>query len=137
MTILFAGRGLRRAVRLFVALLPATVLIAPARAETVEQLDWLSQMADRPASGLQLASDQAARGELLDALATLERVLTTHPEAKEAQLRHAGLLCRVDDREGAAAEFSRLKEREFEKKAWHEAKASCAANGGGGRQGPQ
>ena len=111
--------------------------IASARAETVEQLDWLSQMAGQPASGLKLASDQAARGELLDALATLERVLTAHPEAKEAQLRHASLLCRVDDREGAAAEFSRLKKRDFGKQAWAEATASCTASGGVGRQGPQ
>lgn len=124
---------LRLALYTFAICIP--LWIAPARAETIEQLDWLSQMAGRPGSGLQLASDQAARGELLDALATLERVLTTHPEAKEAQLRHASLLCRVDDREGAGAEFSRLKERDFGKRDWIEARAACGASSGGGRQG--
>ena len=109
--------------------------IAPASAETVEKLDWLSQMAGQPALGLQLASDQAGRGELLEALGTLERLLATHPEAQEAQLRHANLLCRVDDREGAAAEFSRLKERDFRKQAWTEAKAPCTSSGGKGRPG--
>lgn len=109
--------------------------IASAHAETVEQLDMLSQMAAQPVSALQLASEQAGRGELLEALGTLERLLSTHPEAQQAQLRHASLLCRVDDREGAAAEFSRLKERDFRKQAWAEANAPCALRGGSRRPG--
>ena len=100
---------------------------APLRAETPEELDQLARASETPDTGLQLARQQAAAGEYLPALATLERVLFVKPKAKSARLLHAMLLCRIDDPQGAEAEFSRLKKGDYKKPEWREAKEACPA----------
>ena len=49
-----------------------------------------------------MAQSQVSAGALLEAIATLDRVLATDPKHKLAKLLRASLLCRVDDRSGAA-----------------------------------
>jgi hypothetical protein len=104
-------------------------------AETPEQLDGLVSPTTEVRQGMDLARVQAMRGELLEALASLERVLTRHPEAKEAQLLHASLRCRVDDGPGAQAEFARLNPKQFPKNAWTEATSVCTVPVAGSRRG--
>ena len=97
------------------------------RAETVEELVSLTYPATDANNGLAQAREQIGRGELIEAMATLERLLIYHPGSKEAQLLHASLLCRVDDPEGAGVEFGRLRRKDFRRPQWDEARAPCNA----------
>ena len=107
--------------------LPNHALAAPlpAAAQSLDELDGLVQASAKPADGLKLARSQADAGALLDALATLERVLAVDPKHKQARLLHASLLCRVDDGPGAAFEFGRLKSGSYKKAEWAAANAPC------------
>lgn len=63
----------------------------------------------------------------MGALATLERILISHPESDAALLLHASLLCRLDDRTGSLIEFDYLRGRNVPEAAWTEAAAPCEA----------
>jgi hypothetical protein len=102
------------------------LLPSPVRADELSDLDLLSRATDDSRSGLAMARDQIGNGDLSGALATLERLQINHPETDEAQLLHASLLCRLDDRSGAASEFAELRKREFSDRAWKDANAPCA-----------
>src|SRR5688572_21194691 len=86
----------------------------PSSAETLEELDALSDLSANEEAGIAAASEQAGRGEYLEALATLERVLAVHPKSRAARLIHAIYLCRVDDRRGGLVEIDRLKEKHYD-----------------------
>lgn len=103
----------------------------PARAETPAQLDALSKATDQPAPGIALARKQIASGDLLDALATLERVILNHPENEEARLLHAGVTCSIDDKRGALVELDMLRNREFSDSLWQNATSDCSQQRGG------
>lgn len=105
----------------------STVLPQSVTAQSLEALDQLVLAGAKSADGVTLARSQAGSGALLDALATLERVLLTDPGNKPARLLHATILCRIDDRDGAAAEFAKLKSKDFKKPEWAAARAACAA----------
>lgn len=105
----------------------STVLPQSVTAQSLEALDQLVLVGAKSADGVTLARSQAGSGALLDALATLERVLLTDPANKPARLLHASILCRIDDRDGAAAEFAKLKSKDFKKPEWAAARAACAA----------
>lgn len=117
--------GWNSAVFAFIA--AAAILPQSATAQSLEALDQLVSASAKPAGGLALARSQAGSGALLDALATLERVLLTDPANKPARLLHASILCRIDDRDGAAAEFAKLRSKDFKKPEWAAARAACAA----------
>ena len=119
------------------ALLAALMLPQPAVAQSLEELDRLVQASVKPADGLALARSQASSGALLDALATLDRVLAVEPKHKQARLLHATLLCRIDDRDGAAVEFSRLRSKDYKKAEWNAALAPCATAASTGQGGIQ
>ena len=89
------------------------------------ELDRLALASVEPAAGLTLAREEAAAGDLLAALATLERVLFVTPGADEARLLHLSLLCRLDDRGGAQAELAELAGRDLPDAAWAEVEAAC------------
>ena len=120
---------------IFAGLLAALVLAQPASAQSLEDLDQLVQGSVKPADGLALARAQVGSGGLLDALATLERVLTVEPKHKQARLLHASLLCRIDDRDGAAAEFARLRSKDYKKAEWSAALMPCATTAATGQGG--
>ena len=82
----------------------------PVHAETLEELDALSDRSAAEQSGIALAQEQASRGEWLEALATLERGLAEHPKSSAARLLHALYLCNVDDRMGGTVEYRKLRE---------------------------
>lgn len=106
------------------ALLPLTS--SPLNAETLEELDALSDLSTDEAAGTAAARDMAQRGEYLDALATLERVLAVHPTSADALLMHAVYLCEIDDSQGGLLEISRLNERNYGAQMLNEARAMCA-----------
>ena len=110
-----------------------SLLSTPLRAEMqngvqsdeASELDALSRASDDTKGGLALAREQTAGGDLTGAMATVERLLINHPDSDEAQLLHASLLCRLDDRSGAQSEFSALRKRDFRGQAWKDANAPC------------
>ncbi len=103
-----------------------SLLSSPVHADDIGDLDQLSRATDDAKAGLALARDQIVIGDLSGAMATLERLMINHPEADEAQLLHASLLCRLDDRTGGSSEFSALRKRDFRGQAWKDANAPCA-----------
>lgn len=103
------------------------MLAAPALAETPEDLERELAASETAQGALALARQQAADGQLLEALASAERARFFDPKHKQARLFHAQLLCRLDDPQGAAVEWNRLKKGDYKKPAWREAKAACPA----------
>ncbi|WP_284124969.1 hypothetical protein [Parerythrobacter aestuarii] len=112
-------------------LLGAAVAMVPLQAETLEELDAISDISANEEAGIQAARDQADRGELLDALATLERVLAEYPKSREARLIHAIYLCRIDDVQGGLVEIGKLKTKDYGKDLLAEARAMCRQGQGG------
>ncbi len=114
-----------RAARLLLIAALFTPLGIPAWAETPTELEALSRATDSSAGGLALARNQITSGDLLDALATLERLIVNDPTDDQARLLHAGILCRVDDRQGSLIEFDKLRGHKFTTAQWSEATAPC------------
>ena len=105
--------------------LPTGTLLA----ETLAELDALSDAAQDERGAISAAQDLAADGAYLEALATLERMLAVHPKSPEGRLLHALYLCRVDDQRGGQVEIGKLKDREFGSQTLADARAACAAGG--------
>ena len=110
----------------FLALAGSALAVSPVRAETPAELDALARATVQPGTGIALAREQIGSGDLLDALATLERVILNHPGNEEARLLHAGVMCRIDDRRGALVELDILRNRDFSESLWNEATAPCS-----------
>ncbi len=113
------------------ALLLAGALICtpaptPAQADTLDQLDALSDAAADEGGGIALAREQAQRGAYLEALSTLERVLGTFPRSSEALLTHAIYLCEIDDRQGGRIELQLLRERDYDARQLSDARDICS-----------
>jgi len=98
-----------------------------AGAESLAELDALSDQSADEDAGIAFAREQAKRGEYLEALATLERVLATHPKSHEARLIHAVYLCEIDDVQGGLVELGKLKKKTYGKELLAEARAMCEA----------
>lgn len=103
---------------------------APLAAQTVEALDRIVDASAKPGDGLAMAQSQVSSGALLEAIATLDRVLASDPKHKSAKLLRASLLCRVDDRSGAAVAFTRIKEKDYKKADWAAALEPCKGKTG-------
>jgi hypothetical protein len=110
------------AATVFLAASPAH---ASGQADPVAALDALSRATADASSGLALARRQVGEGDLLGALATVERVLLNDTRSDEARLLHASLLCRLDDPSGYLIEFEDIDEADFSARTWSEATAPC------------
>ncbi len=111
-------------------LLGGGLVAAPAFAETLEELDDLSDATVDETSGIAAARAQADNGQYLEALATLERVLALFPKSAEARLIHAIYLCDIDDKQGGLVEIDKFKKREFGEELIEDARARCIGSGG-------
>lgn len=89
------------------------------------ELDQLADASAEEESGLLLAQEQAKRGEFLEALGTIERVLALHPKSDSARILHAVYLCRIDDLPGGEAELGKLKEKRFSEELWAQTQKIC------------
>jgi hypothetical protein len=119
--------------RILAAALCASLALAagsPASAETAAQLDTLARASAQPGTGVALARRQIDAGDMLDALATLERVIINFPLSNEARMLHAAVMCRLDDRRGALVELDQMRGRQIPDSLWAEANEACS-----GRQG--
>ncbi|MEO9131628.1 MAG: hypothetical protein ABI240_10505 [Sphingomonas sp.] len=108
---------------------------ALAQADPLAGLDQLSQVTTATGPGTALARQQMRNGDLTGAVATLERVLINHPDARDVLLLHASLLCRLDDAGGARIEIDEVRGRSISGPAWAEATAACGPIGRPGRSG--
>ncbi len=111
--------------RLGAAAFGLAIVAGPAQADTFEVLDALSDASADETTGIALAREQATRGEYLEALATLERVLAENPKSREARLIHALFLCRVDDQQGGLVAIDKLKKKHYGAEVLDQARASC------------
>lgn len=118
------GGGLGLAIYAAVAVV-ATTSASPASAESAEALESASRATDDTATGLALARSQIESDELLEAMATLERIMMNDPENLEARALHAGLFCRIDDRRGAIMEFDLLRGLDVPQTVATEARQPC------------
>lgn len=109
------------------ALLAFAVAPALAQPDLFAELDALSDASADEATGVKFATEQAGRGEYLEALATLERVMAAFPKSTDARLLHAIYLCRIDDKQGGLAEIDEMKEKVFGKELLEQAKQICVA----------
>lgn len=100
-------------------------------ADSFMALDQLAESATDEDRGLVLAQEQAGRGEFLEALATIERILALHPKSQSARLLHAVFLCRIDDLPGGAVEIDKLKKKDFPKDLWAQVRVVCKIGKGG------
>ena len=121
------ARSMIRATLVATCLVCTAIAVAPLGAETLEQLDALSDASVDEAGGIQTAKEQAERGEYLEALGTLERVLAQHPKSAEARLIHAIFLCQIDDKRGGLVEMDRLKKKSYTKELLADSRAICEA----------
>jgi Flp pilus assembly protein TadD len=106
--------------------LPAVTPVR-AQADPAAELEAMSRQSAEVGPGLDLARRQVGNGDLTSAVATLERVLISHPEADAALLFHASLLCRLDDPAGARIEFDELRGHPIPDRDWADATAACGA----------
>jgi Flp pilus assembly protein TadD len=102
-------------------------LPAMAQVDPTAELDELVDATSEPGSGVALARAQIESGELTGAVATLERVLMSFPEASDALLLHASLLCRLDDAAGARAEVAASQGAAMSDRGWSEVTAACGS----------
>jgi hypothetical protein len=86
------GKAASRALRVCGFRLPVCAAIAlaalsstPLTADTAAQLESASRATDSTATGISLARSQIASDELLEAMATIERVMMNDPENLEAR----------------------------------------------------
>ncbi len=99
---------------------------AALNAQSFEELDRLSDISENEEGGIAAAQQQAARGEILEALATLERVMAVHPRSANARILHAYFLCAIDDQQGALVEIENMKVRDFGRENIAELRNRCA-----------
>jgi hypothetical protein len=115
--------------RLFLLPLGLAVLVfaAPAYAQSdpEAEIDQIITASQGVGPAMAYARQQIAEDDLIGATATLERLLMDHPEADDALLLHASLLCRLDDIPGARMEIEQLKGVRGSDAAWAEVRAAC------------
>lgn len=113
--------------RILIGLAAAGLFAAPTAYAQTDPLTALDAMVDAsaPDSGMALARQQIAAGELNGALGTLERVLMNDPRDDAALLLHVSLLCRVDDRPGARVELAEMRGIVRTQPGWSEVDAAC------------
>jgi len=109
------------AAALFIVAQPVTAV----HAETLPELDAMAEIAVEEEKGIAFAQQQSERGEYLEAIATLERVLALHPKSDSARLLHAVNLCKIDDQLGGAVELGKLKQKNFAPELWADVIKLC------------
>ncbi|MEH6701438.1 hypothetical protein [Parasphingorhabdus sp.] len=109
------------AAALFIVAQPVTAVYA----ETLPELDAMAEVAVDEEQGIAYAQQQSERGEYLEAIATLERVLALHPKSDSARLLHAVNLCKIDDQLGGAVELGKLKQKNFASELWASVMKLC------------
>jgi hypothetical protein len=101
-------------------------LAIPLNAQSLEELDRLSDISEDEESGIRAAREQAERGAFLEALATLERVMAVHPRSTNARILHAYYLCAIDDLQGGMVEIDNMDEDDFGRENLAELRQRCA-----------
>jgi hypothetical protein len=101
--------------------IPAT----PLAAQSLDELDVISDRSVNEQAALDDARALAGTGAYLEAIATLERMLAENPKSREGRLLHALYLCKIDDKRGGLVEIDKLKTRDFGKDLLKESRELC------------
>jgi Tetratricopeptide repeat len=92
------------------------------------EVDALINASANPASAIATARSQAQAGDVTGAAATLERALLGDPNATDVRLFYAGLMCQLDDAQGARVELAKLDGQALNDQDWNATNSAC---GGG------
>ena len=103
------------------------VAVQAQEAET-QEVDALIAAGDSDSSTLSLARTQAQAGDLTGAAATLERRLLAEPNAHDVRLFYIGLLCQLDDAQGARVELTKLDRQSLADGAWDMTNQACGGS---------
>ncbi|MEO9461341.1 MAG: hypothetical protein ABJ242_01275 [Marinomonas sp.] len=122
-------RKFQRSILAAGAISALAIMTMPAMAQTqnFDEIDALSDAALDEQAGIQTASNQAANGDYLEAIATLERVLAIFPKSIGARTLHAVYLCDIDDKQGGLVELRRLKKKDVGEEALRAAFLRCGS----------
>ena len=118
------------------ALALASMWVAPAayaQEASKADIDALIDGSSSPDKAIVTARGQAQAGDLTGAAATLERALLADPDANDARVFYTGLLCQLDDAQGARVEVAKLSGQKFSDQLWADANTAC----GGGLARPE
>ena len=96
-------------------------------------IDALVDGSSSPSKAITTARGQAQAGDLTGAAATLERALLADPNANDVRVFYTGLLCQLDDAQGARVELGKLNGQKFDEQIWADANRAC----GGGLTRPE
>jgi hypothetical protein len=99
-----------------------------AQAQDAAALDALVDGAETPTGAVTLARQQAESGDLTGAASTLERALLRNQNAHDLRLFYAGLLCQLDDPQGARVEVSKLDKQTISDSDWDATNAACGGS---------
>lgn len=88
-------------------------------------IESLIDSSSTPTTALAVAKQQSEAGDISAAAATLERVLLVDRTAHMVRLTYVSLLCRLDDRQAAAFELTKLKGYPIDDAAWTQIQADC------------
>lgn len=101
-------------------------IAVPATAQAARSDDG-ADSDDEIARALSSAQVREAKGELIPAAMTLERLLAAYPNAPDARLYYASLLCKLTDTIGARAQVKMLDGLLYSPSAWTRMVAACGA----------
>jgi hypothetical protein len=89
------------------------------------EVDALITASASPASAIAAARNQAQAGDVSGAAATLERAMLNDPNANDVRLYYAGLLCQLDDVQGARIELTKLNGQMISDQDWNATNNVC------------
>lgn len=101
-------------------------VVVPATAMAANSEDR-SDSDDEIARTVAAAQVREANGELIPAAMALERLLAAYPDAADARLYYASLLCKLTDTIGARAQVKMLDGILYSQPAWTRMVAACGA----------
>jgi hypothetical protein len=101
----------------------ATVVQAQEAGEA--EVDAFIAASANPAAAMASARSQAQAGDVTGAAATLERALLSDPNANDVRLFYAGLMCQLDDPQGARVELTKLDGQAISDQDWAATNTAC------------
>jgi Tetratricopeptide repeat len=92
------------------------------------EVDALINASANAASAIAAARSQAQAGDVTGAAATLERALLGDPNATDVRLFYAGLMCQLDDPQGARVELAKLAGQTIKDEDWNATNSACGGS---------
>jgi Tetratricopeptide repeat len=91
-------------------------------------IDALIDSSSSSSRAITSAKAQASSGDITGAAATLERALLADPNANDARLYYASMLCKLDDPQAARIELTKLDSQKTGDAAWNDMNSACGGS---------